>query len=69
MKDTIVDYAMPCMNAERALKEAHNAVLENDYDAAISAAMRATGECRLLVVSLKGMKEQQNALRKQATSV
>lgn len=69
MKDTIIDYAMPCMNAERALKDAHNAVLENDYDAAISAAMRATGECRLLVVSLKGMKEQQNALRKQTTSV
>lgn len=69
MKDTILDYAMPCMNAERALKDAHNAVLENDYDTAISAAMRATGECRLLVVSLKAMKEQQNALRQQATSV
>lgn len=59
----IVDYAMPCMNAERELKKTHNAVLKNDFDAAIEAATRAAAECRLLVVTLKEMKERDNAIR------
>lgn len=69
MIEDIVDYAMPCMMAERSLKKAHEYVLEKKYDEAISAAMQATGECRLLVVSLKEMKERENALRKQAASI
>ena len=65
----IIDYAMPCMMAERSLKKAHDHVLGGNYDEAITAAMQAAAESRLLVVSLKEMKEQVNALRKQAASV
>lgn len=65
----IIDYAMPCMMAERALKKAHDYVLEGKYDEAITAAMQAAAESRLLVVSLKEMKEHANALRKQTASV
>ena len=63
MTEQIVDYAMPCMNAERALKRTHDAVLEQNLDKAISEATRAVAECRLLVMALKDMKERQNALR------
>lgn len=69
MIDQIVDYAMPCMNAERELKKTHEAVLKNDFDSAIEAATRAAAECRLLVVTLKEMKERENALRKQAQTL
>ena len=67
--EEIIDYAMPCMMAERYLKKAHDAVLSGDYDMAITYAMQAAAESRLLVVSLKEMKERDNALRKQAPSV
>lgn len=63
MTEQIVDYAMPCMNAERALKRTHDAALERDLDKAISEAIRAVAECRLLVVTLKEMKERQDAIR------
>jgi hypothetical protein len=65
----IIDYAMPCMMAERSLKKAHDFVLEKKFDEAITAATQAAAESRLLVVALKEMKERENALRKQTASV
>lgn len=67
--ETIVDYAMPCMMAERHLKKSHDYVLTRNYDSAIEHAELAAVESRLLAVSLKAMKERENALRKQAASV
>jgi hypothetical protein len=55
----IVDYAMPCMMAEKALKQAHDAVLDNDLDAAIEHTLEAIVEARLMLGSLKVMKEAQ----------
>jgi hypothetical protein len=55
----IVDYAMPCMMAEKALKQAHDAVLDNDLDAAIEHTLEAIVEARLMLSSLKVMKEAQ----------
>lgn len=63
-REEIVDYAMPCMLAERFLKDAHDHALAKDYDAAIDAAMQAAAESRLLAVALGDMKERENALRK-----
>jgi hypothetical protein len=33
--EQVTDYALPCMNAEHALKEAHQCMLSNHYDDAI----------------------------------
>ena len=54
----IVDYAKPCMEAEKALKDAHNAVLENNFDAAMTRAMEAIIAVRLMYGALRHMKEQ-----------
>jgi hypothetical protein len=54
----IVDYAKPCMDAERALKDAHNAVLENNFDAAMTKTMDALVNVRLMHGALRHMKEQ-----------
>lgn len=62
----MIDYARPCMMAENALKKAHNAMLEKDYDEAIGEALVAIAETKLMINSIKDMKEQQNALRQQA---
>lgn len=55
----IVDYAYPCMMAEKALRDAHEAVLENDLDAAIEQTTQAIVEARLMLHSLQIMKEKQ----------
>jgi len=55
----IVDYAYPCMMAEKALKDAHEAVLENNLDDAIEQTTQAIVEARLMLRSLQIMKEKQ----------
>lgn len=56
--EVVVDYAKPCMDAERALKDAHNAVLEHDLDAALNQTMCAIINARLMYGALRHMKEQ-----------
>lgn len=60
----IVDYAYPCMMAEKALKDAHDAVLEKDLDRAMEKTMEALVQSRLMLVSLKHMKESANGMAK-----
>jgi hypothetical protein len=40
----VIDYARPCMNAEKALKDAHWAVLDNKYDLAVELTLQALVE-------------------------
>ena len=65
----IIDYAYPCMMAERALKKAHDAMLENDYDAAIEHTVAAITEAKMMYNSIKIMQEKNNAIREQTASV
>jgi len=62
MKDDtmIIDYALPCMNAEKALKDAHNAFLEQDLDKALTRTMDAIIDVRLMYAALRHAKEKQN---------
>jgi hypothetical protein len=53
----IVDYAKPCMDAERALKDAHNAVLNDDFGLALVKTMDALVSVRLMQSALRHMKE------------
>ena len=59
----MIDYAYPCMMAENALKKAHDAMLEQDYDAAINEAFIAIAESKLMINTIKDMKERQDAIR------
>ena len=54
----IVDYAHPCMMAEKALKDAHEAVLKQDFDAAISHAVEAIVQSRLMLNALNHQREE-----------
>lgn len=53
----IVDYAMPTMKAERALKDMHNAMLERNYDEALKQATFAIVEARLARTAILHEKE------------
>jgi len=55
--EVIIDYAKPCMDAEKALRDAHNAVLEQNLDLAMTKAMDAVICARLLYGALHHMKD------------
>lgn len=55
----IVDYAYPCMMAEKALKELHQAMLQNDMDTALEHALVAMAEAKLTYNAIRDMKEAQ----------
>lgn len=56
----IVDYAYPCMMAEKALKQVHNAMLNKDFDTAVEAGIQALVETKLMVLAIKDMKDAAN---------
>lgn len=60
--EEVIDYAYPCMMAEQALKELHQAMLAKDYDAAIEAAHKALVETKMTLNSVVLMKEQEDAV-------
>ena len=65
----MIDYAYPMMMTEKAIKEAHNCMLENDYDTAVEQMITAMIEAKMTINSIKHMKEQRDALRKQTEAV
>ena len=56
-EDILVDYAAPCMKAERALKDLHDAMLMRDYEQAIEAALQALVETKLTLNAIKHERE------------
>lgn len=54
----IVDYAHPCMMAEKALKELHEAMLMKKYDEALKHAETALVEVRLTMAAIRHEREQ-----------
>lgn len=52
----MIDYAYPCMMAENALKDLHNAAIEGRLDDAIEHALAALTEVRLTYQALRHMK-------------
>jgi hypothetical protein len=58
MTEQIIDYALPCMKAEKNLKDAHNAFLEQNLDSALTYTMEAIINVRLMYSALRYTKEQ-----------
>ena len=55
--ELMVDYAYPCMMAEKALKKVHDAVLSQNLDIAVEQTLIALTEARLMLTALKEMRE------------
>jgi len=56
--EVIKDYALPCMQAEHALKEVHQCMLSNHYDDAIYECTVALTYIASIMEAIKHMKEQ-----------
>lgn len=67
--EVVIDYAYPMMMAEKALKGAHNHLLNKDFDEALEQLLIAITEARMTVNAVKHMKEQHYALCKQTEAV
>ena len=59
----LVDYALPAMNAEKAMKQMHQAMIIRDYDKALEYALLAQVELRLAYTSIQHEKEGQRVIR------
>lgn len=57
----MIDYARPCMMAEKALKDLHNAALEKDYEKAREMALEAVAQARATYAALTHMLETERA--------
>lgn len=55
----MVDYSYPMLMAHKALKDAHEAVLKKDFDAAVEQVMTAMAEVKLTLNAVKEMRELQ----------
>jgi hypothetical protein len=53
----MIDYAYPCMMAEKALNALHEAMLANDYEKAIEEGLAAIAETKLCLNAIKDMKQ------------
>ena len=56
--EQVNDYALPCMQAEHALKEVHQCMLSNHYDDAIYECTVALTYIDRMMEAIKHMKEQ-----------
>jgi hypothetical protein len=65
----VIDYAYPLMMAERALKKAHDYLLEEDYILAMDQLEKAVVEVRIARNSVIHIKEKSDALHKQIQTV
>lgn len=57
--EALIDYASPCMKAERALKNLHEAMLMRNYEEALKWAMEAMVETKLTYNAIKHEQETQ----------
>lgn len=57
----MIDYAYPCMMAEKALKDLHNAAIEGRLDDAKEHALEAITEARLVYQALQHMDQERSS--------
>ena len=55
----VIDYAMPTMMAEKALRDLHNAALNKEFDKAIEFALEAAVQCRMANAALRQMQKEE----------
>jgi hypothetical protein len=56
-EEPMIDYAYPCMMAEKAIKDLHNAMLAKKYTEALVHAETALVEVRLTAAAVRHMQE------------
>lgn len=53
----VLDYSLPCLNAQKSIKDMQAAMLSKDYDAAVNHATNVVVEMRLVLAAIRHEKE------------
>lgn len=61
----LIDYARPCMLAEKALKDVHHAMLARDHEEAYEKAVDCIAHVEAVLFAITHMKEAENARQAQ----
>ena len=69
MSEELIDYAYPLMELEKALKKAHDYLLERNYVLALDQVDLAVVQTRKVRVSILHIMEKEDAIRQQTPSV
>ena len=69
MIEQVIDYAHPMMMVEKAMKKAHDYLLDEDYILALDQINLAIVEARIARVSIIHIMEKQNAIRDQTPPI
>jgi type I site-specific restriction endonuclease len=69
MIEQVIDYAHPMMMVEKAMKKAHDYLLEEDYILALDQINLAIVEARNTRISIIHIMEKQDALRDQTAPI
>lgn len=59
MEEVVVDYAYPCMMAEKALRQLHDAMLRKDYEDAFEQGLAALAETKLILNAIRHTQEKE----------
>lgn len=62
----LIDYARPCMLAEKSLKDVHNAMLAKDYQDAYEKAVDCIAHVEAVLFAITHMTEVEHARKAQA---
>jgi len=65
----MIDYSEPYLAAKQFIQDIHDAMLEEDYDGAVSAAQGALVEVRMIYTSILDARDKKDALRKQTSAL
>jgi len=65
----MIDYSEPYLAAKQFIQDIHDAMLEEDYDGAVSAAQGALIEVRMIYTSILDARDKKDALRKQTSAL
>lgn len=69
MSEELIDYAYPLMELEKALKKAHDYLLERNYVLALDQVDLAVVQTRKVRVSILHIMEKEDAIRQQTPPV
>lgn len=67
--DNTIDYSLPLIDATKAIKKSNDALLAKRYDDALESLLEIAVAARTAYIAVRHMKEQEHALRQQATTV
>lgn len=67
--DVLIDYSNPILNVQAGVRKTNDALLAKRYDEALDHLLDIVADTRAAYIAVRHLKEQEDALRKQASAL